>query len=415
MSSGLIRAVGVQALGAVFCAAVSFALLLLLGRVLGTAEFGRYVLMLNLGTLALVLIEAGWPTLLYRQGAQSGADSDEPMRLLGAALLHVMASTGALIVVVLGVFAADRQAMVLVLLCMACVAVMNLVSARMRATGAFGLEALWQSSGRLASAGLIVLLVSLPVAVEPGQIFAAWALGLAAVIVLWGRRWLSLPHARKLVAGYRRVLPFLLIGGLTAWLLKGDVVLLGSWRGGLVDAQALSIYAAGTRLTEAALLLFAPVGNVLLGRFSQLAVSADHIAGQQALRVLAVQTIGGAFVAGVLALLLVSPIASPLMALLFGRGFEAAGTLLPWVLAMLPFALANVVLVPLLAALGRERGLVVCMVGGGVVLLFGLPWLTAVWGLRGAAIALAAAHGVVLMLGAALVRQSWRENAKVRA
>lgn len=403
MNVGLLRAVGLQALGAAFCAAVSFALLLLLGRVLGGEAFGRYVLLLNAASLGLVLIEAGWPTLLYRQGVQVGVGSGEGLALTGTALLHVLVVTGLLGALAMSVLGDDALAMAVALGCMGCVAAMNLVSGRMRAAGLFGLEAVWQSAGRGLSAGLIALVVLVPGWHDLGAIFAAWALGLLMVMALGGRRWLVWPSVRAGASAYRRVLPFLLMGGLAMWLVKGDVVLLGGWDGGLVDAQTLSFYAAGTRLTEAGLLLMAPLGNVLLGRFSQLAMAVDGAARLRALRSLAVRLTAGVFAAGVLAVAMAATLGAWLMPWLFGKDFAGAGALLPWVLAMLPFALGNVVLVPLMTSLDRERALAVCMALGGGVLLLALPWMTWMWGVRGGALAAALAHGLVFVTGWTLV------------
>lgn len=412
MSAGMVRAVGLQALGAVFCAVVSFALLLLLGRALGGEAFGRYVLLLNVASLGLVLIEAGWPTLLYRQAVQMGVDSGEGRSLMGAALLHVLVVSGLLAGLAWVLLGGEAGAAAVALCCMGCVGGMNLVSGRMRGAGLFGREAAWQSAGRAVSASLIALMVLALAWHDPAWIFTAWALGLLIVMGLGGRRWLVRPSARAGLRVYRRVLPFLLMGGLAMWLLKGDMVLLGGWGGGLVDAQTLSFYAAGTRLSEAGLLLMAPLGNVLLGRFSRLAM-ADGGGRLPALGALAVRLTAGVFAAGVLAVAMAAMLGDWLMPWLFGKDFASAGALLPWVLAMLPFALGNVVLVPLLTSLGLERGLALCMAVGGAVLLLALPWMSAMWGVRGGALAVALAHGVVFVMGWMLV---WRRlSGDVRA
>jgi O-antigen/teichoic acid export membrane protein len=405
MSEGMVRAVGIQAIGAAFCAAVSFALLLMLGRVWGSEVFGRYVFLLNAASLALVLIEAGWPTLLYRQGAQLGMSSNEGLTLMGAALSHVLAMTILLGLISMLVLEGDAPAMTVALGCMGCVAGMNLVSGRMRAAGRFGLEAAWQSAGRALSAGLIALVVVVLGWRDPVWIFAAWTLGLLIAMVLGGRRWMVWPIVRPGLGGYRKVLPFMLMGGLAMWLLKGDMVLLGAWDGGLVDAQTLSFYAAGTRLTEAGLLLMAALGNVLLGRFSRLAMAGDGAASLLVLRSLAVQLTVGLLGIGLLAVVLAEIVGEELMLWLFGKDFAGAGALLPWVLAVLPFTLGNVVLVPLLTSLQCERGLAACMATGGGVLLVGLPWMVSMMGARGGALSVALAHGVVFVSGWAL---AWR-------
>jgi O-antigen/teichoic acid export membrane protein len=162
-----------------------------------------------------------------------------------------------------------------------------------------------------------------------------------------------------------------------------------------VDAVGLSWYAACTRLLEAALLLFAPVANVLLRSFSD-----DLAAGRAvALRGRVARwclLVGGL---GALAVALAWAVGPGLMALLFGVPYAEAGALLPWVVAMLPFALGNLVLGPWLAALGLERGLALGMLLAGGVLLLALLWAVPVWGLQGAAVAMALSHAALLVWG----------------
>lgn len=420
MSFGLLRAVGWQALGAGLCAGVSFGLLLLLGRVLGTEAFGVYVLLLNLGTLGLVLIEAGWPTLLYRAGVRGGGAGRELRGLMANALLHVLVVAAGLAVAAFVLGGGRGVALSAALACMGGVAVMNLVSGRMRAAGSFGVEAAWQSAGRLVSAGLIVLVVSGLAWRELGWIFAAWALGLVVVIAQWGRAWLVWPSVAGASVAYRRVWPFLLMGGLAMWLLKGDVVLLGGWRGGLVDAQDLSFYAAGTRLTEACLLLAAPLGNVLLGRFSQLGSmgamgEGGSMAGRGQLRRLSGWLTAGLFAMGAVVVAITAASGEWLMTRMFGEAFASAGALLPWVLGVLPFALGNVVLVPLLNSLECERGLAVCMAAGGAVLLLAMPWMAMAWGVRGGALGMMLAHAVVFVTGWGLAWEAMAADAGKKA
>jgi len=162
-----------------------------------------------------------------------------------------------------------------------------------------------------------------------------------------------------------------------------------------VDAVALSWYAACTRLMEAALLLFAPVANVLLRSFSDelLTGGALVLRGRVARWCCLV---GGL---GVLGVALAWAVGPGLMALLFGEPYAEAGLLLPWVVAMLPFAWANLVLAHWLAALGRERGLALGMLLAGAVLLLALWWWVPVWGVQGAAVAMVLSHAVLSAWG----------------
>jgi O-antigen/teichoic acid export membrane protein len=60
MRAGLIKSVGAQATGALFCAAISFALTLWLGRQLGTAAFGHYIWALKVVRIILCLDHASF-------------------------------------------------------------------------------------------------------------------------------------------------------------------------------------------------------------------------------------------------------------------------------------------------------------------------------------------------------------------
>ena len=415
-------AVLVQGAGAVFCAGVSFALTLWLARVMGTAGFGAYVALLSLATLALMLQEGGWPTWLYRERARAGGGAEVEFAdgvsraIMARYLVHVGAVTLVLCVVAEWWSGWDE---VMALVAMAFVAVMNGVSAGLRGAGWFAHDAAWQSWGRVVSAGAVAVVlagilgsgsVSLSdsfAAVSLTAVFGAWAAGLALVVLVggwwWGRQgavvvWPVAP----VWAGWRVyqndlgcVWPFAFMAAAGAWLLRGDMVVLAWWGAVTVDAVALSWYAACTRLMEAALLLFAPVANVLLRSFSDQLIAG----GPLVLRGLVARwcvLVGGL---GVLGMALAWAVGPDLMALLFGTPYAEAGLLLPWVAAMLPFAWVNLVLGPWLAAQGRERGLALGMLLAGVVLLLALWWWLPVWGVQGAAAAMVLSHAVLSAWG----------------
>ena len=412
-------AVLVQGAGAVFCAGVSFVLTLWLARVLGTAGFGAYVALLSVATLALMLQEGGWPAWLYRERARADADTGHAVSraIMGRFLVHVGA-VSLLLCVGAGWWSGLDAAMAL--LAMACVAVMNGVSAGLRGAALFARDAAWQSWGRVVSAvagaGVLVWGVgSGSGSVSLAAVFGAWAAGLGLVLLAGGWWWhqptqSGQPEQRAMAvwpvapvwAGWRvyredlaRVGPFAFMAAAGAWLLRGDVVVLAWWGAEPVDAVALSWYAACTRLLEAALLLFAPVANVLLRSFSD-----DLGAGRAlALRGRVARwclLVGGL---GALAVALAWAVGPGLMALLFGAPYAEAGQVLPWVLAMLPFALANLVMGPWLAALGRERGLALGMLLAGGLLLLALLWAVPVWGLQGAAAAMVLSQAVLSAWG----------------
>lgn len=374
--------ISAQALASAFNATISMALLVALARSLSAAQFGGYVATLSLAVVLLVLLEGGWPQRVYRESTLGTAE--ESAALAANALGHVLLA--GLLLVLLGLaLPLDLPGLGAAMLCMGCVAAMNLVSARMRAAGRFGLEAAWQVGGRATSA-LTMLGALWAGLTDPATLFLAWAAGLALVLLLAGWRWLSLPRLRGWRLGFSLTLPFLLVEALGAMLMKGDVAVLRGWG---ADPQALAFYAACTRLNEAALLLFAPVGNVLL-RGLRLA-HADRAAFTALWRtwMLCGAGLGLAAVAGSWLL------GGWLMGLLFGEAYAAAGELLGFTALMLPFALGNLVLVVALLARGDERWLVTRLApaAGLMVLGMGLGWSLLAG--RGAALAVALAHALV--------------------
>ena len=336
-----------------FNAAVSFALALVLARALGAAGFGEYMALLSFAVIALVIVEGGWPTLLYRQLAAESADGARGTGLAAQAAAahgsaHVLAA-GIVITALAALFGGPPAALA-ALLCMGLVAAMNLVSGRLRGLGHFRTEAAWQSAGRLVSALLIVAVVAW--APSASAVFLAWAAGLLVVLLVWGRRWIAAPAFAGLSGGLAAALPFMLWEGLMAGLFKGDAALLAVLG---MPAAELAQYAACTRLTEAGLLMFSPVTNVLLR-------SLRHARDQpHRFRRIALSAASAGILIGLGAVVASWAFGERLMPFLFGRDFIAAGRVLPWVAAMLPFALANLVMFQALAAQHRERALVGCL------------------------------------------------------
>ena len=371
---------------------MSFALTLVLGRFLGVATFGQYVAILNQATLALIVIEFGWARRVYKERAVSGRQST-------VLLIHAVRHIGLATVLAMGwawYFRADVVILAAVA-CMGAVALMNLASDHMRGAGRFALEALWQSAGRVVSAMAIVLTVWKFDMATPMAVFTAWGIGLMMVLV-FGLRWLAAPWkptTDSTLANYQRVVPFVLLAGSTAWLVKGDMVLLSRLPN--VDPNDLSMYAACTRLTEMGFLVFAPLNNVLLREFGQTPTT-------HGMPRLAGKLLGGMALLGVLVVYVTSVWGTPVMVMLFGADFAAAGSLLPWILLALPFAVANGVLIQLLTAQGKEASVALIMLFAGGVLWTGLSWSVPQWGLTAAAASVAMAQALAFALGCWRVR-----------
>lgn len=390
-----------QSAGVVFRALVSFLLVLYLGRVLGTDAFGHYIATLNTAILALILIEAGWPTLLYREGASTDATPARMARLTAHAASSILIAAFALIGAALAWHAYGLAAS---LFCVSTVAGTNLVSARMRGSGRFVLDALWQAGGRSVSALAILVCVTWLGTRQLAPIFLAWGLSLIVLLLCVGQRWLALPRWRGLLASLTMAAPFLLFEGLNTILLKGDMAILGALD---LPARQLSWYAACSRLTEAALLLFAPVTIVLLRQLRQSVTKPDWFDRLTRLAVAGALVIGGA------ALLASLLFAEPAMRWLFGAEFTAAGPLLPWIAAMLPFALANQVLFQSLLARGGEHRLTRLLALAAAALLLGLALGVRLDGVRGAAIAVLAVQALLFGYGYATRRIAIRASTAV--
>lgn len=397
----LIRAMGAQGLGAAFSAVVSLLLLLFLARALGAVAFGAYVAVLSTALLGLILIEGGWPTLVYREGASADADIGSVERLTAQGTMHIVLATLALAGIGALIWAAGLTrwgpALPVAVVCMGAVAMMNLVSARLRARARFGRDAIWQSAGRLLSAGSIVA-VAVTWGATPAGVFAAWTLALLLCLAFWGRLYLARP--RWPASAYPLALPFVAYEGLLALLIKGDMAVLGA---SPLAPTALADYAACSRLNEAGLLLFAPVANVLLGRLRQLAADPDAF-----LRLLH-RALGAALGTGAIAVALGLTVGPRLMPLLFGQEFANAGSLLPWLFLALPAMLGNLVLFPAWLAMGRERALVPRLMAAGLLLLLALPIGAYRDGATGAALGLALTQWLLFL---ACLRPAWPMRAR---
>ena len=394
----------VQLAGALFCAAVSFGLTVFLARVFGPARFGHYVAVLNLAAVALIFQEFGWPAWLYRESAQSSGAL--PYQSTALAWGHVLVATAGLSV--LCVLMQSPHAWVTALLCMGAVAAMNMVSSRMRGAGLFTQEAVWQSAGRVISAVAILAFLTLSPAPDISGVFIAWGCGLTFVLAWGWRPWLGWPHWPwadgwpALARNYQQLWPFVVMAATGAWLVKGDMVLLGLDGGPKLQAQDLSMYAACTRLTEAGLLVFAPFTNVLFRRLNQLHAAQDPAAMNR----LGWRSAALALGLGAVGVGCALWFGDAAMALLFGSSFAAAGALLPWVACMLPLTMANLVVAQWLTTLGHERIVSAWMLLAAGVLSVCLPWWAAEWSVQGAAMAVVAAQGLLLSLSCLSIRRA---------
>lgn len=394
--SVVLRSIASQTAAAGFNAGVSVLLLLLLARWLGPDAFAMYSAVLSGAVLALVAIEGGWSTLLFRDGSGDARMAPERIAL---AVGHVLAAcaTGAALLALLWIWLPDElsTALAAALLCMCMVALTGLVTSRLRAQGAFDRDALWQISVRLGSAGAIVALAHV-LTPSPALVFVAWAAALAVLLSVWGGRQLSWPRLHGWRTSLASTLPFVAYDAGFIALTRADVALLGLLGAG---REGLTDYAAGARLNEGWLLLFTPVAAVLLRSFRLSLAAPERAARLLRMAVLA------AFACGLAASALAAWQGPRLLALVFGDDYQRAGELAAYTSLMLPFALPNLVAFSALIARGQEALLVRILLAGAVLLLpcmAGGLWLG---GPAGAALGLAATHALVLVACLSLLRR----------
>ncbi|AUN95709.1 lipopolysaccharide biosynthesis protein [Pseudazoarcus pumilus] len=398
--AGALRAMAAQGAGAAACALVSFALVAWLARALGAEQFGAYVVVLNAAILAGVLIEGGWPTLVYRESV------GRPGRVVRGDTACAAGMANVLIVgaILAGIGLTGNWAwkhaptFSVAVLCLSLVGVMNLASARMRGAGRFELEAGWQFGGRVVSAILIVAALTTLPAAGSAVVFAAWAAGLLLWVAFFGRSWLVRPNFAAGRQARRSAFALMLLAGASIFLLRADMVLLELFG---AEPVTLSAYAAVTRFVEAAVLLFAPLTNVLLRVFRLAAADSARFGREVA---------GWAALAGVLAMLGWAAgwlLAEPIVVLVFGEGFRQAHALIPWVLLVLPPLFVSLVLIQAWIALERDRQLALALwaCAAAMVGFAAVGW----WGhgAKGFAAGVALAHAVlaVALAGGISVRR----------
>jgi len=389
--TGLPSALLAQWLAAGFNALVSLALMIFLARQLGAPAFGEFVAILGVATWGLVAIEGGWPTLLYRQSVGDAPGGGSARDVRRRATGHVLAS-GVIASLAVAAFWPGLGA---ALACMTVVGLSNLLSAGLRGGGHFAQEAAFQAAGRAVSALAVVVVVAWIASPGVHSVFLAWGAGLALVLAT---RSDALVRPIWSGAGAMAVaLPFLAIELAAIILFKSDVALL---RLAGVSGAELSGYAACTRFNEAALLLAAPVANVLL-RELRLCAAVDARFNALLGRWIAAAALAGAACWGA-----ALAFSGPLILLVFGTGYQGAIELLPWTAAALAVALPNLLMAPALIARGREKSLLLIQATGAlaliVALLLGYRWA----GARGAAAGVAAVHGCLLVAAVAMARRA---------
>jgi O-antigen/teichoic acid export membrane protein len=386
----VIKGIKTQTAAAAINALLSFVLMMALARMLGTSGFADYSVLLNAGTLALVLLEGGYALLVYREtAAVSHAFERWQDRLL-----PLFTGYAVIVAFVLGLLPVGMilgqgvTAWWAVVACMLLVAWMNVYSGLLRGQGRFVSEAMWQVKGRVASLAAILIGVWAGLSTATG-VYLAWGAGLILLLVASPGR---LPPAPVFLwaTPVRQAAVHLMLGQLMyVALLRLDLLAMATLQS---PPAQIAWYAAASRFTEAGVLLFAPVLNTLQLAFRQRA--ADNAAFARLLwRVLLaglgfalVLTVGG----GLLAVWL--------MRVVFGHPFLDAAPLLVWQMGALAFMVPAQVLAQAAIARNHEHLVWAAYAGGLLVALLALSWLVPTYGAMGAAWAMLLAHASVLVV-----------------
>ncbi|WP_411289329.1 lipopolysaccharide biosynthesis protein [Phenylobacterium sp.] len=232
---------------------------------------------------------------------------------------------------------------------------------------------------------------------------AAWALGTVVAFVYLAVAAVRETRRRGLLAGFR-------------W--RGPMVagLPGAWRFAWATNLASSLDAAFTHaitLMVGALMGPAPAALWRIGRQVADALAKParllipalypelarlHVTeGEGAMRRLALQVglIGGGV--GVLLLVITALFGRPLLSLVMGEAFAAAGTVMTWQVAAAVIGILALPMEPLLVSLGRPGDVVKVRLAVAVILLAALPAAVSAWGLTGAGASLVAAMAALAL------------------
>jgi O-antigen/teichoic acid export membrane protein len=378
-------------------AVIGFGLSLVLGRGLGAASFGGWILCTTWASMVTVAADLGFGVLLTRDGARG---KTEPGRLLVAALLLRLPLASALAVALVAAAPAlTHDSELIVGLRLA-----SLLGVAGAASGCFGSllrsQARWLptvlglETGWLAlqvgaswwivrSGGGIAALVGVSIATQVAQI--------ATAIVLWRPVFAdraAIGGPAPLLQTLRRALPFAVTGLVANLQARVAPLMLGY----LAPPIELGWFGAASRVGRVAKLtpsaIFAGALPVLSHEYERNRDEA-HRVSRVLDRMLLAATAGA-----VLASLV---FAAPLMRLIFGPSFGAAAPSLMWVAIGLVPALSNSSRKILLYAAGREATVVGwSLVAVALEVVAGIALIPAV-GSTGAAISVALGEAAIWM------------------
>lgn len=346
-STRLIPSIAIQTLSSGIVAAISFGLVILLGRYMGPTDFGYYNFILSIASLFFILQDGGFKTIIYREmtaPTYSKAVSDTAFPF-GLGYLLVTTAAGIAICWLPGIPANLSQTLSAGICCFSLVASTGFLSAKFQAHGEFGKDAMWQVSLRLSSA-LIMMPTVIWLSQSPAAMFMAWACGLALCLVI---AWRHLPTPK--LKGLQRsplisaCASIVFINASTTLYHRLDIIMLEAMKG----AETVGIYAAPYRFLDGLILLATPVSAVLFRHLRQL--KDDSNTFQKEL----IRVAGLLFAAAIGLFAFVTIAKDILIHYTYGPAFQASASLLPILFSALLFILPNAVFTQAAIAANKER------------------------------------------------------------
>ena len=366
---------GIQLLSTGYIGAVSLGITILLARILGVKEFGRYQYALTIATFYALLQDGGFRTLIFRErGAQTpeiaaylkklfSTQTSEYELLINLSLAHLILTT--LFGMVIISFFPQRLLFALAFIYYGLFVLSNWLSAYLKGKGYFILDALWQATFRTTTAITIVFFIIaihyqifIPELPSSEHIFLASIIGAVIAFVFFVKnKALKLIHTIKFLsvnsnailnhffAIYRFSLPFLVIDFFTTIYFRSDLIIIGYLR----SYKEAGLYAAAYRLIEGAIFITTPIMHILFQRLRLLWT--DKMQFRKVFYRALIVTI---FVSIVI-LGIGWGFSTTIIDIIYGATFTNAELLLKYLFLALFFILPNYLLTQATIALNKER------------------------------------------------------------
>jgi len=369
---------GIQLLSTGYVGAVSLGITILLARILGVKEFGRYQYALTIATFYALLQDGGFRTLIFRErGAQTpemaaymkelfSTQTPEDKLLIDLSLVHLILTT--LLGIVIISFFPQSLLFALAFIYYALFVLSNWLSAYLKGKGYFILDALWQATFRTTTAISIVFFTIIiathhqiltPEFPSSECVFLASIIGAVIAFVFFVKerslikkintiKFLTVNYPtilKRAFSIYHFSLPFLVIDFFTTIYFRFDLIIIGYLRG----YKEAGLYAAVYRLIEGAIFIATPIMHIL---FQRLRVSwTDKMQFRKVFYRALVVTI---FVSIVI-LCMGWGFSTTIIDMIYGVAFINAELLLKYLFLALFFILPNYLLTQATIALNKER------------------------------------------------------------